>query len=156
MALVLPSLPSGHAPTGAEIQQLLTAITNVYNQRPTGASVLTSQTTASTAYTDLATVGPSVSITTDTTALVIVSALIATGTAGNGAFMGFAVSGATTVAANDAQAISNPTTSGWTFGAEFLITGLTPGTNAFTAKYRVAGGTAGTWVSRYITVIPYF
>jgi hypothetical protein len=142
---------------GAKLTDTYTAgVATELNRRiPSGATVATSQTSSSTAYTDLATVGPAVTVTTTDTALVSISSLIATGTGGNGAFMAFAISGATTVAANDAQAISNPTTSGWTFGSTFLITGLTPGSNTFTAKYRVAGGTAGTWVSRSIVVTPY-
>jgi hypothetical protein len=37
--------------------------------------------------------------------------------------------------------------------ATSVITGLTPGSNTFTAKYRITGGT-GTWRDRDIVVIP--
>jgi hypothetical protein len=148
--------------TGMPIYRLDTNRVEVYDgtnwrpigARPQGATVATSQTTASTTYTDLGTVGPTVSLETGTTALVTISSLCAAGSAGNAAFMSFAISGATTVAANDAQAMSNPTTSGWAFGITFLVTGLTPGTNVFTAKYRIPAGAAATWVNRNITVTP--
>jgi len=37
--------------------------------------------------------------------------------------------------------------------ATSVITGLTPGSNTFTAKYRITGGT-GTWRDREIVVVP--
>ncbi len=37
--------------------------------------------------------------------------------------------------------------------ATFFVTGLTAGSNTFTAKYRVTGGT-GTYLNRTIIVIP--
>ena len=70
------------------------------------ASVGASQSTASGSYTDLATVGPAVTVTTGTSALVILTCNGANSGGGfDAALMGFAVSGATTVAASDAQAL---------------------------------------------------
>jgi len=63
------------------------------------ATVATSQTTSSATYTDLATAGPAVTVTTGTKALVIVTtAFRDTGGTNNLAWMSYAVSGATTVA----------------------------------------------------------
>lgn len=119
---------------------------------PTDASVATSETTASGSYTDLATVGPSVSIVTGAQAKVTVSARISNTTAGSFSFMGFAING--TVPADDTQAIGHALGSnGIAGGATFLAKGLTPGTNVFKAVYRVTGNT-GTFLSRRIMAEP--
>lgn len=116
------------------------------------ATVATSQSTTSTSYTDLATVGPTVTITTGTTAIVWISnrntnnSGNANNSTGNNA-MSFAVSGATTIAAADTTGITVPTihnTQEQSVGAVFRVTGLTAGSNTFTAKYRVHGVTPGT------------
>lgn len=124
-----------------------------YFVRPTADVVLTSQTTGSGSYTDLGTVGPSVSVETDTAAKVTLFAQISNNTATQFAVMGFAVSGASTVAANDDFAIGKSDPTSTKGGATFLVTGLTPGTNTFTAKYKVTGGT-GTYNARRIMVEP--
>lgn len=108
------------------------------------AFVATSETTASATYTDLATSGPAVTITTGTKALVGISGLVGNNTTGDGGLMGFAISGATTLAANDNMSIELVVPGGTytgAFGATFLVTGLTAGSNTFTAKYRAAAGT---------------
>jgi hypothetical protein len=72
--------------------------------------------------------------------------------------MGFAISGATVRAASNTQAFSvvrggsqgNIAVQG---SATFYVTGLTPGSTTFTAKYDVDGGT-GTFVNRTIVVVP--
>lgn len=125
------------------------------------AQVATSESTASTTYTDLTTPGPAVTVTTGAVALVIVECgMDNTGTADS--FMSFAVSGATTRAANadgDNDAASFDGQLAGTAGANdspvriTLLTGLTPGSNTFTAKYRVTGGTGG-FTDRRIIVIP--
>jgi len=118
------------------------------------AAVATNQTTTSTAYTDLATAGPAVTLTTGTKALVIVGCGIYN-SAVNDTWMGFAVSGATTIAAADASALniggSNGTIS-ITASRAILLTTLTAGSNIFTAKYRVTAGT-GYFLNRSIAVI---
>jgi hypothetical protein len=74
--------------------------------------------------------------------------------------MGFAVSGATTVAASEAKSLAfgqsggiTPPTVTQQASATFLVSGLTAGANTFTAKYAVSGGT-GTFVNRSIIVMP--
>ena len=90
-------------------------------------------------------------------ALVIVTASETNAGSSGGAFMGFAVSGATTVAASDTQAFSfvNGGNQAQTVQASgtFYVSGLTAGSNTFTAKYRGTVGTA-TFVNRSITVVP--
>lgn len=121
------------------------------------ASVATSQTTTSGVYTDLATVGPSVTITTGTKALVIVGAKMFNAQAGGTTFMSYAVSGATTIAAGDSTSFNRQQSSGTNeyirATASYLVTTLNAGSNVFTAKYATAAGTA-TYEARSLTVVP--
>jgi hypothetical protein len=112
--------------------------------RPTGATVGTTQSTTSTSYTDLATVGPAVTITTGTTAMVAITSVLSTGAASQTPLMAFAVSGASTAAANDAQALRLDQAASQNLQATalYLVSGLTAGANTFTAKYRTSAGTA--------------
>lgn len=108
------------------------------------AAVSTNQSTTSTSYTDLATSGPAVTVTTGTKALVIVTALIEPGQNNEG-YMSYAVSGSTTVSAADSAALffyrntADTVASGMSKATSVT---LTAGSNTFTAKYRVSGGTA--------------
>jgi hypothetical protein len=109
------------------------------------AAVATTQNTTSTSYTDLTTSGPAVTITTGTKALVIVGAFAGPQVAGVSAYMSFAVSGATTIAASDDYAFvnrgsgSNDDNRGC-FATR--LTTLTAGSNTFTAKYKVSNNNA--------------
>lgn len=120
--------------------------------------VETSEGTASTVYTDLATTGPTVSVDTGGGALIIVTADIVNNTAGQSGRMTFEVSGASTIAASDARAlrVTTPTTVVATNIRASVVTSLalTGGNNTFTAKYRASGGTA-TFANRRITVMPF-
>lgn len=120
---------------------------------PLSASVAATETRTLTAYGDLTTAGPAVTVVTGTMALVTVYADATNSGAGSLAFMGVAVSGASTIAADDSKALMVAGTARVRASATFLITGLTPGSNTFTAKYRVDAGT-GTWRARSITVVP--
>ena len=117
------------------------------------ASVGTGQTSASTTYVDLATVGPQVTVTTLTTAWVDLSAYISNTGGGSNQWMAVAVSGATTIPAADSNAITSgsPATYAYSLGGGVLVAGLTPGANTFTAKYRTVAGT-GTWEYRNLRV----
>lgn len=125
-----------------------------------GALVATSETTSNAAYVDLTTPGPAVTMVTGSQALVTLSAQFQNGTANGSSAMSVAVSGATTIAASDTVAI-------WfsggaatnvlfaRFGDTFIVTGLTPGANIFTAKYKCPGGTGfANFVNRRIVVQP--
>jgi hypothetical protein len=116
-------------------------------------TVNTSQSTTSTSFVDLATV-QAVTITTGTKALVIMTSKIAN-TGNNRTLAAFAVSGASTIAANDVMALKlvEPLVNDeFTVGSSFFISTLTAGSNTFTMKFRVSGNT-GTFLDRQITVI---
>jgi hypothetical protein len=116
------------------------------------------ETTTSTTYADLATVGPAVTCTTGSAALVIVACQAGSTTvAAASARMGWEVSGATVLAADDAYCCGKTggTSDLYISNSNFTrYDALTPGVNTFTAKYRVSSGT-GTFVHRRITVIPF-
>jgi hypothetical protein len=130
---------------------------------PTSATVATSQSTTSTTYTDLATVGPivTVNISSSGMALVTMTAFedAQFGSSQSGCAMAYALSGATTVAAPAFNQILYTTTSSSAtiqeMSAVFLDTGLTPGSNTFTAKYAATNGATCTMASRSIIVVPY-
>jgi hypothetical protein len=120
------------------------------------ATVATSQTSTATSYSDLATAGPAVTVTTGTKALVIVTALISDNTSGRQTFVDFAVSGATTRAATDNTALLFEQTGGSNNqelrASTSTIVTLTAGSNTFTAKYKTSGSTS-TFANREIIVI---
>jgi len=111
-----------------------------------GSTVNTFENTSSTSFADLATPGPSVTLVTGSVAYVTISCVSLRGVAGSGntAFVSFAVSGATTIAPTDANgsfAASPGNGFGVPINRRIKITGLTPGSNTFTMKYRVDGAT---------------
>lgn len=122
----------------------------------TGTQVTTAETTTSTTYTDLATSGPAVTVTTGTKALIILTAQLFNNTVDAYALMGFAVSGASTIAADDARAfgIRSATANQALLGSRVIYyASLAAGSNTFTAKYRASAGTAD-FRDRQIVVIP--
>ncbi len=75
--------------------------------------------------------------------------------AGSSVRLGFAVSGATTIAANDDQNLFNPgevAGASFTLSSSFYVSSLTAGSNTFTLKARV-GGSTGNYEDRQLTVI---
>jgi hypothetical protein len=123
----------------------------------TNATVATSQTTTSTAYADLTTVGPSVTVTTGTLAMVFINANMACSLSTVPARISVAVSGATTTAASDANSayvLSSGTAAGNRFGSMALLT-VNAGSNTFTMKYKVDSAATGTYQDREIVVIPF-
>lgn len=121
------------------------------------ASVGTSQTTASGTYTDLATVGPAVTVTTGTRALVIITARLTCDT-NSIPLMAYEVTGASSISPNDSLSIRINTVGA--NGQVANVTGifdvvtLTPGSNVFTAKYRSVSSTNVTFSDRQLYVIP--
>lgn len=122
--------------------------------------VATSESTTSTAFTDLATVGPSTDLTVGSSGrvLVILSAQMSNNTAGGLCQMGLALTGANTVAVGDGgtqQLTFDSATAGQRHGASraFLLSGLAAGLTTFRAKYAVSTGT-GTFLRRELIVIP--
>lgn len=109
--------------------------------------ITAAQTRTSTAFGDLGTVGPTVTLRCGPIVYVsIYSRLVNAG--GNVTVMGFAVSGATILAPSDAYAISSGQDE--RTGARWRLV-VNPGINTFQGKYRVSGGT-GTAGDRYLLV----
>lgn len=125
------------------------------NTTPVSAVVDTEETTTSTSYTDLSTSGPAVTVRTGTKALVIVSCQAKNSALGNLIKMGWAVSGATTLAAADGYAAIDTSHVAAYYNQTTRVayyTSLTAGSNTFTAKYATGAGTAS-FLRRSITVI---
>jgi len=118
------------------------------------ATVATLQSTTSTTYTDLATAGPAVTITTGTKALVILSATLKWGTAAT-PYMGYAVSGSTTTAVTDITALQIANGNSFTGARVSSVSSvaLTAGSNTFTAKYKTSNGNSVDFSDRQIIVI---
>lgn len=118
--------------------------------------VATSQSTTSTSYVDLATAGPSVTVTTGSAAILLWTALMSNSGATNKTYVDYDVSGATSRSAQDGSALRHH--GGGTANHELRAGqimyegGLTPGSNTFTLKYKCNGGT-GTFQDRRLTVI---
>ena len=120
--------------------------------------VLTSQGTTSSSFTDLATV-QAVTVTTGTRALIILSALATTPSPGDTSRirMGFAVSGASTIAASNDYSLTWEGNNIFYYdfggGTSFIITNLTAGSNTFTAKFSSDLGANALWEDRRLAVI---
>lgn len=124
------------------------------------ATVNTSETTTSTSYVSLATTTDAVTVTIGANGLALVSIgcyLQCSLASGNAARMSFAASGANSITAGTAP--YNIVYQTWIAnafderGRTWLITGLTPGSTTFAAKYLTDGGT-GTFKERTIAVVP--
>jgi hypothetical protein len=135
-------------------------VNSIVERRVVGATDLDVGDTAALDFADLdapAAVGPSVTLTTGTQALVYTHCtMVNTGTGSCRA--GVAVSGATTIAAALNRSITVGGAAGTYIGAGttvFYTSGLalTPGSNTFTMKYRVGAGT-GTFSDRRLIVMP--
>ena len=113
----------------------------------------TSQSTTSTTFTDLATAGPAVTLTTGTKAIALITARFTSPAAAN-ARMGLTVSGSSTIAASDDKATSQTVSNDDRWSLAIPYTTLTAGSNTFTCKYRTGGGSGtSTYEQREITVI---
>lgn len=148
--LTAPTVP---AVTGDTYAGTPTGVQTIYNGSvwvcvtEIGATTNTSGTTASTSYTPTLTSGgtnPSVTLVTGTQALVSLSVTFNPDSVPGVCVMSFGVSGATTLAASDAQGVSMnilSATRDHTIARTFVITGLTAGTNTFTLNYKTSVGT---------------
>ena len=126
------------------------------NSRATMVSntLVTAQTRSVTTFGDLATVGPSVTLVTHTLVEVMLSVAVEQNTDSSGGLMSFAVSGASTIAADNVRAV------GTTFqraadkarwSDSFILT-VTPGSNTFTGKYRTQNSGTASFDNRTIKV----
>lgn len=127
--------------------------------------VTTQQSTASTTYVDLTTVGPSATVTIRATGkcLVILSAQMgyATATDMGGAKASFVASGANTIATSGQRSINMGMKTGAAstfrvdqFGATFYLAGLNPGVTTFTMKYGAQNGATADFSDRVLVVFP--
>ena len=118
-------------------------------------TITASETTTSDTFKDMATIGPTVTVTTSTRALVFWRSSMNNASAGNYCITAPSVSGATTIAASDAVATvgdSSTTNDIYAIGSYVLFDELTPGSNTFTLQYRVQGST-GTFSRRHMFVM---
>lgn len=148
--------PAAKATTAGSIF-VTTAASTIAERIPSSATVGTSESSSITSYGALATAGPTVSsLTTGVKALVIIGCGLTTDTAGTRAYMGYAVSGATTVAAADATSVGFDSSAASRLSQcsrVIMQTGLNAGSHTFTAQYRVTS-TTGSWAQRNIIIIP--
>jgi len=119
--------------------------------------VLTSETTASTSFTNLSTSGPSVTVTVQSRAMIFVSARVFNSTAGALNLVSVDISGASTVSSADNRALlyeSGNANDNLMATWNYMHTGLSSGSTTFKLEYRVTAGT-GTFSNRRIVVVPY-
>jgi hypothetical protein len=126
---------------------------------PSAAVVSSSQTRNSTSYGNLSTSGPAVTvgIFSSRMALMTLTGMLSSPESSlTQCYMGFAVSGATSVSASDTQSLNAAVLQDQEnqVSATYLVTGLNPGSNTFTAKYRSDGNDC-TFSNRNIIVTPY-
>jgi hypothetical protein len=142
---------------------LVKTATNTWSYMPPGgfpasatATVATYEQTSSTSFTDLTTAGPAVTLTTGTKALLIITSRIYAQDSGGYAYVGVAVSGATTIAAAQTYCIEArqaQVNDILQISAVYFLTGLTAGTNTFTLKYKQVSATNGYFSNRSVAVI---
>lgn len=121
------------------------------------ARVSTFETTTSTSYTNLATTGPSVTVTTGAFCVVMWSCQLQNNGALNLSAMSWEMSGANTRGALDVVSVHQSAVSAnqvWRLGNVDVLSGQTPGSTTFTAKYKVSAGT-GSFSDRFLCVIPF-
>jgi microcystin-dependent protein len=148
--LTSPTVPSA---TG-ELVNLPTGVKTIYNGSvwvcvtEIGTIQTANGSTTSTSYTGtLSSGGTNISVTlvTGSSVLIWSSANASCSSAGNSFSMSIAISGAGSFAASDAYRIWGDAPVGnyyMTVGSSFVIGGLTPGTNTFTANYKTSTNTA--------------
>lgn len=112
--------------------------------------------TGTTSYSDLATVGPTLTVTTSDSAIVMLSALQSNDTAGAQTLTSVEVGGASALAASDTNALRDVSAAANNVSRATAVTNLTtltPGSNVFTMKYRITNAAqTGTWAARHLIV----
>lgn len=118
-------------------------------------SITTAQTTGSTAYTDLSTVGPQLSVATGTRMLVAFTAQMQNTSANTSVRAGVDISGATSQSPSDSIDLyidGLPANQQMRNSCVHLYTGLTSGTQNVKMQYKVGGGT-GTFSDRTMVIV---
>jgi hypothetical protein len=112
--------------------------------------------TTSTTFTDLETVGPTVTCNTGTRALYFVSCQIANTNANQSGHVGIQISGATNVATFSALQIDGiAADKANMFGTCGFWDDLVPGENTFKLQYLFTNGLKGSFANRSLTIIPF-
>lgn len=135
--------------TGVNAMAMRQAVQNTVN---------VSETTTSTAFVDLTTPGPQVTVTTGTAALIIISAEINNNTASQAGRVGVLISGATSEAVNGNYTLRQETNGTAEFqrcSAARLHTGLTAGSNTFKMQYATVGVSTAAFNFRDLIVVPF-
>lgn len=124
------------------------------------ASVAAAETRSNTAFGDLTTAGPAVTVTVSSSGMLLVQVAsdIKVTSSSDGGRMGFDISGASTVAANDQDSLkyeAKVSNAELRASRVVLVTGLNPGATTVTAKYRSSPNNSGsTYTDRNIWVLP--
>lgn len=159
--LTAPTIPAATGATTA----IPTGISTIYNGSvwvcvtPIAAQSQTGATTTSTSYVTTLTgdaTAISVTMVTGTAALLFMSSQFTNNVSTASTYLSFSVSGATTIAASDANGARIQVADAYTrmTGRSRVITGLTAGTNTFTLSYRSSTGAAtSTFDNRDLVVI---
>lgn len=125
---------------------------------PVGSAIVTTdQSTTSASYIDLATPGPSVTLTTGTDAIIIWAARLYNSLAEYAVYCSYEVSGASTFSPDSSVSLIRDgmgTSGRQRAGMMQARTNLTPGINTFTMKYKVFSSGTGSFAFRQIIVIP--
>jgi hypothetical protein len=140
------TLPAGEDLTADMVNGQLWSILSLFSDSD---SIATAETTTSATYTNLATVGPTVTITSrGTLAVVFIGSCQFTNnggavTASFAQYMSVKVSGATTLASSDSNSCRTTCNN---LGAGFdttrlMLLPINPGSNTFTAEYKHINGT---------------
>jgi hypothetical protein len=135
-----------------------TGLNSVTERNPSVTYLGTSQGTATTTFTDLATVGPAVTVTCGTKAMVIIGCTISNSTAGSGGRMGVEVSGAHTAPAADTNSFlaeSGNASDAFKGSWVTIFTPITAGSSTFTGKYRCVGAATANFSERLVAIVPY-
>jgi hypothetical protein len=132
--------------------------TNQITQRtPATATLNVSESTTSTSFVDLTTLGPQVTVNTGSSALILITAEINNNTASQAGRIGITISGATSETPDGTTVLRQETNGTSEFNRctmARLHTALTPGSNTFRMVYAATGGTAS-FNFRNIIVMPF-
>ncbi len=142
--------------TAASQVPVSTGANAIAMRSPVTARVDVNESTTSTSYVNLATTGPTVTVSTGTIALVWYAVEIANNTSNSLAKCSVEVSGASSVTASDAWMLSMDGNAANNYSRGSMchtFTGLTSGNNTFTLKYAV-GSNTGSFKNREINIFP--
>lgn len=130
---------------------------NEIEERTGGSHIVnTGEETTSTTYTDLETVGPTVTCRTDTRAMLFVNSQISLNVSGASIQIAVEITGETSKPAETVLTMDGfGEDKAQRFGSAAFHEDLTPGVNTFTMKYRVVSGNIGTFSERSLVVIPF-